>query len=259
MASPHGAGREIEYLTWTAASAAAAWPAASPSATASSQFGTERPGILRLAREPVEGVRHRYSVLYNRTILVSHIPVSQDTYALVLDELTRRYFVQRQHLADYEAAVNDRRLLEASRDQRLGSSAAAAMVLDGAGFFFDELAISSVGHADGERAEVPAPALVRLRERVKAAHGDDVLERAIRRVQAELSDLRPDADADAPRPLAPDRLAPVRYGFAERYRDTVLALLALEALDSARPLRPGSLADAALPELPRRVRGSSAR
>jgi len=90
---------------------------------------------------------------------------------------------------------------------------------------------------------------VRLRERVKAAHGDDVLERAIRRVHAELSELRPDADADAPRPLAPDRLAPVRYGFAERYRDTVLALLALEALDSARPLRPGSLADGVLPAL----------
>ena len=50
-------------------------------------------------------------------------------------------------------------------------------------------------------------------------------------------------------PLAPDRLAPVRYGFAERYRDTMLALLALEALDSARPLRPGSLAAAALPTL----------
>jgi hypothetical protein len=46
-----------------------------------------------------------------------------------------------------------------------------------------------------------------------------------------------------------DRLAPVRYGFAERYRDTVLALLALSVLDSARPLRPGSLADASLPKL----------
>ena len=69
------------------------------------------------------------------------------------------------------------------------------------------------------------------------------------RVHAELSELRPDADADAPPPLAPDRLAPVRYGFAERYRDTMLALLALEALDSARPLRPGSLAGAALPTL----------
>jgi hypothetical protein len=99
---------------------------------------------------------------------------------------------------------------------------------------------------------------VRLRERVKAAHGDDVLERAMRRVTAELSALRPDADADAPAPLAPDRLAPVRYGFAERYRDTMLALLALEALDSARPLRPGSLVGAALPPDAGRVRSSSA-
>ena len=86
------------------------------------------------------------------------------------------------------------------------------MVLDGAGFFFDEPAIPSAGAAAGELAEGPAPALVRLRERVKAAHGDDVLERAIRRVHAELSELRPDADADAPPPLAAGsaRPGPVR-------------------------------------------------
>ena len=250
MAAPAGAGREIEYLYMDGSEGGGSGGhAALALGDRVFHFEHRAPGILRLAREPVEVVRHRYGVLYNRTIRVSHIPVSQDTYALVLDELTRRYFVQRQHLADYEAAVNDRRLLEAARDQQLGSSAAAAMVLDGASFFFDELAMPTAGHAAGERAEDPAPALVRLRERVKAAHGRDVLERAIRRVRAELSELRPDAEADAPPPLAPDRLAPVRYGFAERYRDTVLALLALEALDSARPLRPGSLAGAALPEL----------
>ena len=249
-AAPASAGREIEYLYMDGSEGGGSGGhAALALGDRVFHFEHRAPGILRLAREPVEVIRHRYGVLYNRTILVSHVPVSQDTYALVLDELTRRYFVQRQHLADYEAAVNDRRLLEASRVQRLGISAAAPMVLDGAGFFFDELATPSAGHAAGERAEGPAPALVRLRERVKAAHGDDVLDRAIQRVQGELSELRPDPDADAPRPLAPDRLAPVRYGFAERYRDTVLALLALEALDSARPLRPGSLADAALPEL----------
>ena len=249
-AAPAGAGREIEYLYMDGSEGGGSGGhAALALGDRVFHFEHRAPGILRLAREPVDVIRHRYGVLYNRTILVSHIPVSEDTYALVLDELTRRYFVQRQHLADYEAAVNDRRLLEAARDQRMGSSAAAAMVLDGAGLFFDEPAIPSAGPAAGELAEGPAPALVRLRERVKAAHGDDVLERAIRRVHAELSELRPDADADAPPPLAPDRLAPVRYGFAERYRDTMLALLALEALDSARPLRPGSLAGAALPTL----------
>ena len=248
-AAPAGAGREIEYLYMDGSEGGGSGGhAALALGDRVFHFEHRAPGILSLAREPVEVIRHRYGVLYNRTILVSHIPVSRDTYALVLEELTRRYFVQRQHLADYEAAVDDRRLLEASRDQRLGSSAAAAMVLDGAGFFFDDLASPSAEHA-GEGAGGPAPALVRLRERVKAAHGDDALERAIRRAQAELSELRPDADADAARPLAPDRLAPVRYGFAERYRDTVLALLALEALDSARPLRQGSVADARLPEL----------
>ena len=212
-------------------------------------FEHRAPGILRLAREPLDVIRHRYGVLYNRTILVSRIPVSEETYQLVLDELTRRYFVQKQHLADHEAAVHDRRLLEAARARRLGVPAAAPTMLDGAGLFFDDAA-TPLAESDGvEPAEGPAPPLARLRERVTAMHGADVLERSMRRIRDELSELRPDPEPDAPAPLVADRFAPSRYGFAGRYRDHVLALLALETLASARPLRPGSLTGAALPAL----------
>ena len=248
-AAPAGAGREIEYLYMDGSEGGGSGGhAALALGDRVFHFEHRAPGILRLAREPVDVIRHRYGVLHNRTILVSHIPVSEDTYALVLDELTRRYFVQRQHLADYEAAVNDRRLLEAARDQRMGSSAAAAMVLDGAGLFFDEPAIPSAGHAAGGSPKA-RPRRSCVSARASRPRMATTCSSAIRRVHAELSELRPDADADAPPPLAPDRLAPVRYGFAERYRDTMLALLALEVLDSARPPRPGSLAAAGLPTL----------
>ena len=216
-----------------------------------------------MAREPVDVVLHRYGVLANRSIQVSRIPVSQDTYGLVLDELTRRYFVQRQHFADYEAAVSDRQLLEAVRDRRQGRAAEVPVDLDGAGFFFGDPAGAGaqgfhgdpagrgaqgfLGDPAGGGAKSSAPALVRLRERVVVAHGEDVLARASARVREELTRLRPDADGGpgaevGPLPaLVEDRFALGRYGLAERYRDALLTLLALEVLDSAPPLRPGRL------------------
>lgn len=248
LASPVRAAREIDYLYMDGSEGGGSGGhAAIAFGDRVFHFEHRAPGILRLAREPRDVIRHRYGVLYNRTIRVSHVPVSDETYGLVLDELTRRYFVQRQHLADHDASVRERRLLEAALAQRTGVGTDAPMVLDGAGFFFDEVVIPSA--RDGVDPPDPAAALARLRARVRAAHGDDAIDRAIESRRAALTALRPDADPEQPQPLAPDRLAPGRYGFAARYRDDLLALLALDALDAARPLRPGSLAEDVLPEI----------
>jgi len=253
-------------------------------------FEHRAPGILHLAREPLDRIRRRYGVLENRTILVSRISVSEDTYTLVLDELTRRYLVERQHLADHQVMADDRALLELALARRIGS-VGEPLAFDGAGFFFDEAAVPAEPSGDETSGEValredgvvlpgepeprgyhavtpgddggarlptsqrPSPssprqasALVALRERVKATHGADALPRAMRRVRAELNRLRPDAPRPVP-PLAADRFAPVQDGLVQPYRDGVLLLLALQALDEALPLRPGSLAPGDLPEL----------
>ena len=86
----------------------------------------------------------------NRTILVSHVPVSQETFELVQDELNRRYLVQQQHLADHRATCDDRRLLEAALARRLGRPVGEPVILEGAGFFFDE--------ASSERRTLRGPA-----------------------------------------------------------------------------------------------------
>ena len=99
------------------------------------------PGILRLRREPVDTIRYRYGVFENRTILVSHVPVSQETFDLVQDELNRRYLVQQQHLADHRATRDDRRLLEAALARRRGRPLGEPLVLEGAGFFFDDVVV----------------------------------------------------------------------------------------------------------------------
>ena len=122
-------------------------------------FEHRPPGLLHLVREPRDVLVHRYGVLQNRTIVVTRIAVSEETYGLIEDELALRRLVQRQHLVDYRQAVDDRRLIAAalaglrvgtSPDGRGGGHRPAvvtgvavaedeAVEIEGAGFFVDSV------------------------------------------------------------------------------------------------------------------------
>src|SRR5262249_52977742 len=160
---------------------------------------------------------------------VSHVPVTDETYDLILDELTRRYLVQHQHLSDQQALDDDRRLLEAVRAQRLGRPDREPMMLGGAGFFYEDAAVLMPASSRAGEADVQAPALVALRRRVDAVIGPDAIQITTRRILAELSELAPET-SPAPKleRLLADQLAPARSGLWERYRNAVLALLALD-------------------------------
>ncbi|HXJ83889.1 MAG TPA: hypothetical protein VMS64_35040, partial [Candidatus Methylomirabilis sp.] len=250
VAAPVRAALEIEYLYIDASEGGGSGGhAAIALGNHVFHFEHQAPGILRLRREPVEAVRYRYGVLENRTILASHVPVSRDTYDLVLDELTSRYLVQQQHLADQRAAADDRRLLEAARARQRGNPAGEPLMLEGAGFFFEDSGVPTSDVSADREADGESPPLVALRERVEAVLGPDGLRLAIDRIHAELSALSPAPDPGARVPLVADRLTPSGYGIARRYRDGMLKLLALEALRTAHALRPGSEAQHDLPPL----------
>jgi hypothetical protein len=186
------------------------------------------PGMIRLRRDDFEGMRHRYTILDNRTLVLHRIPVSEDTFRRLHDEFARRHIAQEQDLRTHDALIADRRLLETLQARLAGHSMPDPPVLEGVGFFFDEARapeLDVVTRADGP------PALVALRDRVGTAHGTGFVDEAMRRLARELS------------ALVPGR------GVAERYQDLLVALLALEVLRDARPLREGSLAAAPGPAL----------
>jgi hypothetical protein len=249
-AAPARAARQIDYLYIDASEGGGSGGhAAIALGNHAFHFEHRAPGILRLRREPVDAIRYRYGVLENRTILASHVPVSQESYDLVLDELNRRYLVQQQHLADHQALQDDRRLLEAARALRRGSPVGEPLIIEGAGFFSEEAVVPGSDISEDRETDSTTSPLVALRERVQAALGPDGLRLAMHRIRAELSGLPPDPDPGVLASLVADRLAPSGHGFARRYRDGVLKLLALEALRTARPLRPGSTAGYELPRL----------
>lgn len=188
-------------------------------------FQREEPGILRLTRAPAGAFERQYRVLQNRTIHVSRVPVSDETFALVRDGFARRQLAQTQQLDCLESLRADVRLLDAMLARRRG--AGGDIRLAGPGFFFAD--------AGGPTPAAEEPALVALRAQVERVHGPEFLARRAGALRAALARLAPDTTAMPPPPVQDTPLAPC-YGFAQRHEDLAVALLAVEALRTARPL-----------------------
>jgi len=191
-------------------------------------FEYRRPGMLVLRRETFGVFRHAYTVLENRTIEVSRIPVSAETFRLVRERFRRRYFVQRRQLEILDTLRTERRILEQMRQGRVE--------LDGTGFFFGE-------------GRAPDPALLALRQRVLDTYGATFLTARVETLRRHLAALDAQEVPEQPVGASVDGTAAPAYGFARRYRDTLTALTALEVLATARPLRPEVTITAAAKEL----------
>jgi hypothetical protein len=202
-------------------------------------FERQTGGLLRMRREDFESVRHRYSALENRTMVVRSVSVTPETYRLIHEEFTLRYAVQEQHVRVHDLLRADRHLLEATLAARTGSRPPGPVVLEGVGLFLEEVELPGDGAA---RASVGAmsPALDAFRRRVADALGDGFLAGERARIARDLDALRPDAD-ETLLTLAVDRPPVSSYPLSQRYRDTVTMLAALAVVEDARPLRDGSL------------------
>ena len=191
-------------------------------------FEYRRPGMLVLRRETFDEFRHQYAALENRTIEVSRISVSEETFRLVRERFRHRYFVQRRQLEVLDTLRTERQILEQMLQGRLE--------LDGAGFFLDE-------------ASAPDPALLALRQRVLDTYGVNFLTERVEALRRRLSTLDPPEVPEHPAEISVDETPAAAYGFSRRYRDTLTALTALHVLATARPLRPEVTITAAAKEL----------
>src|SRR5262245_52207695 len=149
-------------------------------------FQRDPSGLLRLARDRSADFERRYRVLQNRTIHASRIPVSHETFALVLDTFSRRQQAQAEQLACLDALQADERLLDAMVARRRGLAGETRIA--GSGFFLDA-ASATVDPVAG-----PAePALVALRAEVERIHGPAFLAGREAALLEQLRALAPDS------------------------------------------------------------------
>jgi hypothetical protein len=185
----------------------------------------EPPGVLRLESEPWPEFETRYRELENRTIRVSRIPVTGETFELVEDELVRRRVTQEMQRGCAAALGARARVVVAMLAARRGRPVPIAVA--GAGFFFESGAATAPSSTE--------PALLRLRLAVAEAHGEAFVPTRLARIQETLGRLALDDVPEPPAPTAADPVAPCDDG-AARWQDEAAGMMALLALRDARPL-----------------------
>jgi len=141
-------------------------------------FEHRPPGILVLARAEFERFRHLYGDLENRTIQVSRIPVSDETYDLLLAQFSRHHIAQRQRFEALAAARGDRHFLAALLEP-------GVIAIAGLGLFTDA-ADAGAGAVDR------ASALDALRARVAARYGPEFIAYRTVELTARLAALEPE-------------------------------------------------------------------
>jgi len=175
--------------------------------------------LVQMRRDAFDALRFRYTILDNRSLSLHRLAVTPETYQHLLDAFTQRYFDQEHRLATQRGLTADRRLLETLLVRRRGQAGEQPFAVEAAGYFFETA-----------RLEAPPPAgegssaLADLRARVAEANGAGFIVGLEARVTEELLTLDP-----------------AREGLADRYRHGLSALLALDVLRHARPLRPALL------------------
>lgn len=174
-------------------------------------------GLIRAARETFEPFRAQYTEIENRTLHVSRIAVSRDTYESLRRRFAERFERQTAAMAEFERLRRDRELLEtlARKPTEL------------------RLEILGLGLFEPERPGLGEdPGLAELRELAMARHGVERLARNAADVRHTIESLDPNSAV-----AVPTGSVSWRYSFADRYHDLHAWLEAYALMQRAAPLR----------------------
>jgi hypothetical protein len=192
-------------------------------------------GRIRLFRTPFEQFDHQYRVAGNRPIHVQRVTLGADDFERQRDTFEEYYRRQQVDFEALQALQRDRDLL-----QSFAGGSAHIPRLPGSAYFFADG--STPGRADAGDAPPRSAAITALARQLRRRYGGEVLDHRAAELRAAIAALRPAAAAPSHSGAA---LQPAPSSvFADRYRDLLSGLLAVEVLRGGLPLRATALENA---------------
>ncbi len=194
-------------------------------------------GMLRAVREDSMQVEYQYRFLANRTVHVSSIDVSDETYDLLKDRFSHHHLVQNQQLAILDAVRADRSLV--AWLLRASSAASSQSDLDTTPFELAAAGLFSRQHdvSFGSRSDPVAAVSSVVAKRLVQVYGpefvrdkQDSIRRAIRQLNPTHWDIAGVMLDEESFPLG-------SYSFSSRYVDLLTIQAALETIQTGWTLR----------------------
>jgi hypothetical protein len=218
-------------------------------------FQQDEAQTIRLHRDTAVEFDYRYRLLGNRTIHATRVDLSPETYERLRAAFQARLQVEDREFDQLQSLSRDRQLLELISPRAGGggvASGGATLRVPGSGYFVADACGAAAGagsvgalpsfdcaqHSVGTPPAAKSDRLLRLAAQVRAADGDDSIDRRAAALRVAIAQLVPEPAANT-FPEA-EKLLVVPAGFATRHRELLSGWLALEVLRAAAPLRPGS-------------------
>ncbi|OQW79270.1 MAG: hypothetical protein BVN35_02760 [Proteobacteria bacterium ST_bin11] len=196
------------------------------------------PGLLRLYRNDAAAFEFAYGFQENRNIHGHSIAVSEDFFQALRDAFIRRLLIQNQHLAQLQALYDDHALALGLQNP----GAAAPLPIKGLGYFLSEYRATAAFPAGDAPDSETSQALTQLREAIVGEFGEEFLADKRQEAWQTLKALKPKlaVKPEISQPTA-THFSATTSSFAERYRNQLLNLAALDVLHSRRSPRTKSL------------------
>ncbi|MEE9346404.1 MAG: hypothetical protein V3U88_12430 [Methylococcales bacterium] len=198
------------------------------------------PGLIKLEKQAVNDFEFTYRFLENRSLFLSQLAVSDQSYALLRDHFDFLYQIQQQHYAVSTELDREQLLLQFFSGQPVTNP--QLLQLPAAGLFYGEqdfsegTKISAAANIDADR-RIHQEVLTRLHKKIENQYGKDVIEQRLQDVVKRIEQMQPTVWTKQSIQLQADRFPAITYTFANRYLDSMTAWMALKVIQDQRPLR----------------------
>ncbi|MBD9357817.1 hypothetical protein [Methylomonas albis] len=201
------------------------------------------PGLLRLYRNDAAAFEFAYGFQENRSIYGHRIDVNADFFQVLRDAFNRRLLIQNQQLSLLQALHDDQAL--ASDLQNPGM--APHISVKGLGYFLTQYRPTATLPVASANIAPSSQALQQLRDAIVKEYGQNFLVDKRQQTWQNLQSLKPElAFKTASGELTDMRSTATSSAFAERYRNQLLNMAAMDVLQTGLSPRTESLL--ALPE-----------
>lgn len=198
------------------------------------------PGLIKLDKQTVNDFEFNYRFLENRSLYLSQLTMSDQTYHKLRDHFDYRFQIQKQHYAVPTELNREKMLLQYFSGQSI--SHPKLLQIPAAEWFyskrdfnddFSKMPFTSISANKNKASSI----LTNINQKIKTQYGERYIEKRLQTLTKQIKQIKPTAWTEQSTQLKTEQLSAITYTFANRYLDSITAWLALKVIQQQRPLQ----------------------
>lgn len=197
------------------------------------------PGLIKLDKQTVNDFEFNYRFLENRSLYLSQLVISEQTYTQLRDHFDFRFQIQKQHYAISTELNREQMLLQYFSGQLI--SKPELLQLPGAGLFYSDQDFgrnsktAPLVHKSADKDKGQS-ILAGVQQRIQSHYGKHYIEQRLQSLVKHIEKMQPTSWTELAIDQKKNQFTAMPYTFANRYLDAITAWMALNVIQQQRPL-----------------------